>query len=268
MTGESTSSRGTSRSHMRVLGSYALVYLTGGTGEYQLAGESPRPCRAGDLLVVFPEIAHRYGPPKGAFWREMYIVFAGALFDLWRAHGILSVNHPVLHPGNSPKLRSLFRKVVGSYPCTRTSRQLEMVAELQQFLTSVLAREPDGMNAGQDTPWPPWLERCVRNWEENPLLSVNKLIAESGRSYESFRKSFKKLTGESPGRFRDRLLFSLARKLIFEERLSNKELADRLGFCNEFHFSKRFRLMTGEWPSQFRNRLFQTRTPFPTRHPG
>jgi AraC-like DNA-binding protein len=51
------------------------------------------------------------------------------------------------------------------------------------------------------------------------------------------------------------MVFDLARKLIYEERLSNKELAGKLGFCDEFHFSRRFHQATGQTPSRFRGSL-------------
>ena len=77
----------------------------------------------------------------------------------------------------------------------------------------------------------------------------------AGLSYESFRKKFRAVTGVSPARYRNRMVIDHARKMIYEERLSNKELADRLGFCDEFHFSRRFRETTGRTPGEFRRSL-------------
>lgn len=77
----------------------------------------------------------------------------------------------------------------------------------------------------------------------------------AGLSYESFRKKFRALFGESPQAWSNRRTIERARKLIYEERLGNKEIADRLGFCDEFHFSKRFRQVTGQTPSEARRAL-------------
>ena len=41
-------------------------------------------------------------------------------------------------------------------------------------------------------------------------------------------------------------------RLVHEERLTNREIADQLGFSDEFHFSHRFKQVTGRSPAQFR----------------
>jgi AraC-like DNA-binding protein len=43
-----------------------------------------------------------------------------------------------------------------------------------------------------------------------------------------------------------------ARALITERNLSNKQLAEMLGFYDEFHFSRRFHQITGQSTREFR----------------
>src|ERR1041384_629905 len=73
---------------MRVFGNYALVYLLEGSGRYQDGNGFRQKVRAGDVLILFPEIPHSYGPGSGEFWNEFYTVFTGAAFDLWRKVGL------------------------------------------------------------------------------------------------------------------------------------------------------------------------------------
>src|SRR5690242_20594723 len=70
-------SAGTSRHPMRVFGSYALVYLLEGSGLYQDGNGYARKVRPGDVLILFPEIPHSYGPGAGEYWNEFYTVFDG-----------------------------------------------------------------------------------------------------------------------------------------------------------------------------------------------
>ena len=244
---------GVSFSSMRILGSYALVYLTSGGGHFQTRGQAPVRCRAGDLLLIFPEIPHGYGPPRGGRWSEIYVVFSGPVFDLWRQQGILSPARPVLRllpvATHARKLRGVLAGNRGGNP----AGQLARVCALQSFLASALASaEADESSADS---WPDWLEKAVAKLRLDPTLGLESVARTSGLSYESFRKKFRALTGESPARFRSRMVFDLAGKLIYEERLSNKELAEKLGFCDEFHFSRRFHQSTGQTPSQFRSGL-------------
>ena len=45
------------------------------------AGASIAGSSAGDLLVVFPEHPHQYGPEAGNEWDEVFIAFKGADFE-------------------------------------------------------------------------------------------------------------------------------------------------------------------------------------------
>ena len=40
-----------------------------------------------------------------------------------------------------------------------------------------------------------------------------------------------------------------------EQNLTNKEIAYRLGFCDEFHFSHRFKQIMGKSPQRFRRSI-------------
>jgi len=41
--------------------------------------------------------------------------------------------------------------------------------------------------------------------------------------------------------------------------LTDRQIAERLGFCDEFYFSRRFKQLTGRSPRQFREELPRTR---------
>jgi len=253
MSGKLRNSAGLSFLNMRILGSYALVYLIDGGGRYQLRRQPPVRCRKGDLLLVFPDIAHAYGPNPGGKWSEIYIVFEGAVFDLWRRHGILSPDRPVLR---LPAVDRHARELLDIDALSRRrdpARQLNQICRLQSFLASALATQPDRGGEAAYTGWPAWLVAAAERMERaEPLSSIAR---EAGMSYESFRKKFRAITGDSPGRYRNRLAVDLALQLIYEERLSNKELAERLGFCDEFHFSRRFQQFTGQSTRDFRRSL-------------
>lgn len=253
MSGSLRNSAGLSFTTMRVLGSYALVYLLDGAGHYQLRGQPALPCRAGDLLVVFPDIAHAYGPPRGGKWSEIYIVFEGAVFDLWRRHGLLNPNQPILRmtpvARQAERLRGIAAMGRGSDP----ARKLRQVCELQSYLAAALAK-PAGSGGGFGS-WPAWVVTCIQQMEADLSVPLDLIARAAGMSYESFRKKFRAITGESPAAYRSRLAIDLARKLIYEQRLSNREVAEKLHFCDEFHFSRRFRQATGQSPKAFRRSL-------------
>ena len=57
-------------SSMRVLEAFALVYVVRGRGIYHNAAEYSQPFEPGDLILLFPELGHQYGPTQGEEFEE------------------------------------------------------------------------------------------------------------------------------------------------------------------------------------------------------
>src|SRR5690606_25726803 len=94
---------------------------------------------AGDVVMVFPEIAHAYGPQRGEAWSQIYYVFSGPQFDLWRRRGLLRPERPVWRLGAVDYWRQRLRAVVSNETRAGTSagaalrsfgRFLEVLAEM------------------------------------------------------------------------------------------------------------------------------------------
>ena len=253
--GQVSQSAGVSFEKMRVLGSYALVFLTGGGGHYQMQGAPLQACRTGDVLVVFPEIAHGYGPDGGGRWDELYLVFGGPVFDLWRERGWLTPEDPILRPRPLAPFAEGFRRLVVGEHGGSPALENERVCRLQAWLASAMRANTRTGERKLTSAWQPWIDEAIQHMKIHPSAPLENIARACGHSAESFRKKFRALMGESPCRYRDRLMVAAAKKLIYEERLANKEIAERLGICDEFHFSKRFRQISGMSPSVFRRSL-------------
>jgi len=248
-------SRGVSFSKMRILGSFALVYINRGGGAYRLGDSNPLLCRAGDVLVVFPEIPHGYGPSPGGIWDEAYLVFEGPVFELWRQRGWLTENHPILSPQPQRPFAQRFSEIVKTNSRGNPADELRRICALQAWLADAISADTRESNERKSVLWPDWMIAGIRYMQNHPSASLEEIANTCKLSPENFRKKFKSISGVSVIRYRDGLMAGLAKKLIYEERLNNKEIADRLGICDEFHFSKRFRQIVGTPPSAFRRSL-------------
>jgi AraC-like DNA-binding protein len=249
LAGFNRQARGISLSHLRVFGHYALVYLLKNDGRFRPGPGAPLvSLRPGDLIFVYPEIPHGYGPLPGRRWDEFYVVFNGPVFDLWRRQGLLDPARPVRHLPDTRRWLACLEAVADPRLPDTPEGMLQRVVRLQKFLGDIVETPPEADVAL------PWLERAKHQLVESPALPAQRLARSLGLSYETFRKTFARATGESPERFRNRRRIDQARRLIAERGLGNKEIAETLGFYDEFHFSRRFRQATGQSPRQFRNR--------------
>jgi AraC-like DNA-binding protein len=224
-----------------------LVYLLEGSGRMKLGAQPIVRCQAGDLIAVFPDLPQAYGPGPGEKWSEFYVVFSGTVFDLWRHTGLLQPARPILRLPNLRRWLPQLEAVTEPGLADTSEGMLRRVGRLQNFLGDIAGKtesEPHRL---------PWLDRATRLLMASPPLPAPAVARALGLSYETFRKEFARETSQPPARFRLHRLIEQARLLIAERNLSNKQVAETLGFYDEFHFSRHFRRITGQSPREFRH---------------
>jgi AraC-like DNA-binding protein len=251
--GRLRASRGLPASPLRVLDSYAAVYLLAGSGRYADANGTRTALAPGDLLLLFPGLGHTYGPQPGQTWSELYLLFDGPVFDLWRSAGLLDPARPVRRLAPVDRWAAAFERVFVDLQRTGSGAALSTVCALLSVLADAEPTAP--REDAQADHW--WLSRAsalldadVRR--EQPLEAI---AARLSMSYDGFRKRFRRLAGVSPARYRTQRCIDRACELLAEGELTGRQIAAALGFNDEFHFSRRFRQLTGTTPSQFRSAL-------------
>ncbi|HEX8834790.1 MAG TPA: AraC family transcriptional regulator [Abditibacteriaceae bacterium] len=254
MAGFLPQSGGTGHGKLRVLGSYALVYVLDGGGVYRDSLRYQQKIGRGDLIVLCPGIAHSYGPERGNDWTELHVVFDGPVFDLWREAEILDQRRPIWHLEPVDEWAKRIEPfVTATRPVTPAARALEL-ARLLECLTDMFAHATPHAGESHEHGW---LERACYELEMNLErdIDLENVAKDLGFSYENFRKLFQKYSGISPARYRASRVIDAACVMLQNGDLTNKEVARRLGFSDEYYFSKRFKQITGVTPREFRRSL-------------
>ncbi|RYG38333.1 AraC family transcriptional regulator [bacterium] len=241
-------SRGVSSRPMRVLGSYALVLLLEGGGRFQDALGTRGRVAAGDVLLLFPEVPHAYGPLSGSRapkrWDEIYFVFKGPIFDELRAAGLLSPTHPILRP--SPEWRERIQEFGHQHHAPAR------VIDLLRFATLVSELAEENVPASE-TGWVELAERFLgRDLERS--LDMGAVAAALDMAPDAFRKRFAREKGITPSRYRAAQRITAAEALLRGTRMPLRAIAASLGFTDEFHLSRRFKESRGVSPSECRRR--------------
>jgi AraC-like DNA-binding protein len=240
----------------RRFGSFAIVYLLAGSGRYEDESGAECDLRAGDLIIVKPQLGHRYGPDSCTEWVERYVVFEGPVFDLWESSGWFDMQPPVIrlepvHAWNAAIDHVLGERLGAVSP-------LEQVCRLQGLLARILdSRLVMQTLSNEDREW--LSAACSLLDTGDPAmgstLDLPDVAANLSLSYDGFRKRFRRLSGVSPARYRTLQRIDRARRLVQQGILTNREIAETLGFCDEQHFSRRFKQVTGKSPRGFRRSL-------------
>lgn len=232
----------------RTLPHFTLVYVTRGSGNYRDERDIHLPVEAGDAILIYPGVEHWYGPPMGETWDEFYLVFEGPVFDLWRQTRCLDEMRPVieLHPMDFWRERIL--GLIGGGRATSENELVRETIRLQELLADIA--EAADKDMVDDIAWLEGAKAAIAE-----TMDIRAAAAQMEHSYEAFRKRFRKLAGRSPGRYRTSLLMERACEMLSEPGVLLREIADELGYCDEYHFSRQFSKTVGWSPSEYRSRI-------------
>lgn len=241
----------------RVIPCYSMLYITKGRGLYSDTGGTWREVGQGNLVLYFPGRPHRCGTRPGEFWDELWFQFDGPLFDLMRKQGLLDPQRPVLQ---RPHIDHWFRRFYELLPPLhlreRTPPQV-VVSRFANVLTEILAGDEAPSSEQPAAPREDWLgEACELMLTRTKVGAAPEAVARKlGLSYETFRKKFRSAIGFSPGRYHHDSRIDRAAALLHQGRLTIKEIAEQLEFCDEFYFSRCFKRRFGDSPRAFRQRV-------------
>jgi AraC-like DNA-binding protein len=237
---------------LRVYGSYAIVYITAGHGRYWDANGLQLPVTAGDLITVFPELPHTYGPDTGTTWDEAYVVFDGPAAAALREWGIINSHRPIVH---LEPIADWAERILAFTPPPASANAGSVQASFFQLIALLGEIDAYAASASEADSSTATITTCCRLLSEDLAgeLSIADVADRVGMAHSSLRRAFRAEVGVSMHEFRLRRRIDAARDLLRFTSMTNAQIAARLGFGDEYHFSKQFKLRTGTTPSAARS---------------
>lgn len=116
---------------------------------------------------------------------------------------------------------------------------------------------------GQNRMYSPLLQKMflLARYPVSAGNTVRSLAAKLNVSESTLSKKCRQETGKTVGFYLDTLLFRQCSKMLISTELSLGEIAEELGFSDQFYFSRFFKKMQGETPSGYRKRFWKERKP-------
>lgn len=241
--GRIESGRGAPAQRLRQEHRHGLTYVFEGTGRYRDAG-SDVPLVTGSLVHLFPGHPHWYGA-DAAGWSEVYLLFAGPVFDTALATGLLDLATPVRRLEPVAWWRDRIDRFRTRRPPLTAAAADDEVCDVLRLLVEVASRDRSG---GGGAPAPlGWLaqSQAALASDLDRRLDLAAVAAAAGLGYESWRKRFAAESGQPPARYRLRRRVDAAAELLRRTSLTNREIAEAVGFSDEHHFARQFRAVTG-----------------------
>lgn len=235
----------------RILQEYQINYITQGEGIMETR-EGTFPITAGSVILVRPEVWHRYRPLEQTGWFEHYVGFSGEIARKMVGSSDILNSSPVINIGFQENLINLFQEIVNHVKTERPGYQQICSGLVLHILGQIISyRKNENF---RHNPVEAIIQKACMIIRDNPAqnLNIEKLADELKINYSLFRKAFKKYTGLSPMQYHASLRIKQAIHLLTNTDLSVKEISFNLGFCSVFYFSKLFKEKTHRTPSEFR----------------
>jgi AraC-like DNA-binding protein len=232
----------------RVLEDFAVVYLLEGGGFYRDDLNGDIELRSGDVITLFPDLAHSYGNRPGQKWSEAWLVFQGDLFRQLEREGLLKRNRPVLSPGLDPSLVAAFDRLIREFDQRVRPSDAVASARIHLLLADIVERHNRRHDPGEI------MGRARAMLEErlDEAVDAKDVARALGIGYEHFRKQFTRAVGMPPARYRMLRRIDYAKSLLVNGDQPVSDIAQRLGYCDVYFFSRQFKKMTRQSPAAFR----------------
>ncbi len=234
-------------SDLRVMDAYVLSVVLDGEGTYRDADGREERIVPGAHTIVPPGFPHWYGTDRGHRWTELFAVFTGPVFDSLGELSGFAVPGP-RYPRPLPSIGAL-RTVLRTPPRSQRAAEHQLLALADWLLdtedTSEISAAPDLSVE---------VAGAVGRLADDLTGSVDlhTVAAESGLTYDTFRRHFTAQVGQTPSAFRTTRRLQTAATLLRLTDMTLREIARTLGFADEFHLSRRFRAQFGIPPSEYR----------------
>ena len=100
------------------------------------------------------------------------------------------------------------------------------------------------------------MDRIMKSFNDNisnPDYNVDMMAAEVGISRAQLHRKMKEITGITSGRFLRNLRMEQAARLLREGKVNVSQVAERVGYLDQSHFSTAFKNHFGMSPSEYLN---------------
>lgn len=235
----------------RLLNEYQINYITEGkgiletkAGKYQI--------KPGSILLISPNVWHRYKPLLKTGWREQYVGFNGPIASQFLSHPLFSSELPVIQIGMHEEVLDTYLKIFDLAKDEKPGYQQIASGMIVKLLGYLLSFEMQKEFTGKRIATIIEDARFKMRAAVDGNIDLKHLADHYNIGYSYFRKMFKNYTGVAPHQYYLELKIMRAKELLLSTDKSVKEISFELGFQSIHYFSRIFKIKIGQNPSEFR----------------
>ncbi len=229
---------------------YGMEYIVSGMCDLVLGDESYQ-LKAGSIFCYDPHTPHEIVNTGNVPLVKFFIDFTGSSVEKHLGELFLSSPRPYQMP-NLRVMHEMFYQILE----TGKAGGRNVQGILTQIILLIAAQVEDKAVNVQEYASQSYItyERCLSIIQQDyrELRSIGTLARQCHISTGYLSRIFKKYAGESPSDILTRLKLNRAGELLLQDNLLIKEVADRIGYDDPYHFSRLFKNHYGMSPKHFR----------------
>lgn len=244
------------RVERRTCAGHDVLLCLKGKGYVQTGGRT-RSVAPGQLAWLEGHHPHAHWADPERPWELLWARLDGHALDE-TAEALEIPKAPVFELPRPAEVSRVFRNILHDLYRSLPAVDALLNAEVARLIAFLFDARQGGCSrsAGNDQKLPAALQRTIddltvyyyRRW------TIAELAQIAGMSVPHFYRVFRQATGSSPIGYLKLERISQAKRRLIASPDSVKEIAEQVGYADQFYFSRDFKRYTGMPPSQFRER--------------
>jgi AraC-like DNA-binding protein len=240
----------------RVLQYHVISYITSGQGFFENANKVRTPVQPGTLLYQFPDVWHCFDPQPKTQWKEYWIMFDGNLATEYFGP-ILPKQPAAIQVGVMEEVTEAWEELYDIWGFRQPGYAEYAHYLLHKILITFHRQRNRQVFFRMDEEINQLRQEMRRNLHETQF-DVEGSAQAKHMGYDQLRKRFKRSTGVAPKEYFLLLKVNRAKELLLRPTLTIKEIAQRLGFTDQYYFSRLFKHRAGVSPVHYRQQLLKS----------
>lgn len=246
----------------RVLPEYQILLIAEGQGLFESAKAQEVSVHAGDVILLYPGIWHRYRPSFQTGWKEYWLSWNGERLYRLMKKGLLTPGRAVISVEKPDDIIAVFKKIlkhVSAYPAENSNVLSAYAMEvltlaMDQVETKKVPRDRALPTEYADVVDDPVVFKALQIiWNHSYRdFRVDDLISEIPITRRTLERKFKQTLGYSIGTEITRCRLERAKHLLDNTTLPIKHIALAIGFSCADQMGKVFKAKLGVTPGQYR----------------
>lgn len=241
----------------RVLPEYQFVFIAEGEGEFESKQTGKVKIKPGTMMILFPNVWHRYRPSIDTGWTEYWISVNGDLIFDWQQRNILSPLTAVHHLQDSKVLIRQYNEIIRlitehplHQPTSVSAHVLMIITEVLDHMEPVSPnlRLSKGKKHSKHV-----IAAMTEIWNHSHWqLSVSMVAERVGVTRRTLERLFKKEVGHTILNELTKCRLDRATRMLSETQVPVKSVAYASGFSNASTMTRVFQRELNISPSEYR----------------